>query len=127
MKKSQFTYQQIAFAVQQAETGVAVEEVCRKLRVSWQMLSRWEKKFAGLGVAQVRRLKLLEEEYKKLNALVASPPPGAPGRPKRQSGQRRPVADGADRQARRAPPAPPVIVTVHFITGHARAIQNRPV
>ena len=36
MKKSQFTDQQIAFAVQQAEAGVAVEEVCRKLGVSQQ-------------------------------------------------------------------------------------------
>jgi putative transposase len=71
MKKSQFTPQQIAFAVQQAEAGVAVEEVCRKLGISQQTFYRWKKKFAGLGVAEVRRLKLLEEENKKLKALVA--------------------------------------------------------
>ncbi len=69
MKKSQFTDQQIAFAVQQAEAGVAVEEVCRKLGISQQ--TRWKKKFAGLGVAEVHRLKLLEEENKQLKALVA--------------------------------------------------------
>jgi putative transposase len=71
MKKSQFTDQQIAFAVQQGEAGVAVEEVCRKLGISQQTFYRWKKKFAGLGVAEVRRLKLLEEENKKLKALVA--------------------------------------------------------
>ena len=57
--------------VQQAEAGVAVEEVCRKLGISQQTFYRWKKKFAGLGVAEVRRLKLLEEENKKLKALVA--------------------------------------------------------
>ncbi len=71
MKKSHFTDQQIAFAVQQAEAGVSVEEVCRKLGISQQTFYRWKKKFAGLGVAEVRRLKLLEEENKKLKALVA--------------------------------------------------------
>ena len=71
MKKSHFTDQQIAFAVQQAEAGVAVEEVCRKLEISQQTFYRWKKKFAGLGVAEVRRLKLLEEENKKLKSLVA--------------------------------------------------------
>lgn len=57
--------------MQQAEAGVAVEEVCRKLGVSQQTFYRWKKKFVGLGVAEVRRLKLLKEENKKLKALVA--------------------------------------------------------
>ena len=48
-----------------------MEEVCRKLGISQQTFYRWKKKFAGLGVAEVRRLKLLEEENKKLKALVA--------------------------------------------------------
>ena len=51
MKESQFTDQQIAFAVRQAEAGVAVEEVYRKLGISQQAFYRW-KKFAGLGVAE---------------------------------------------------------------------------
>ncbi len=71
MKKSQFTDQQIAFAVQRADAGVAVEEVCRKLGISQQTFYRWKTKFAVLGVAEVRRLELLEEENKKLKALVA--------------------------------------------------------
>ena len=71
MKKSRFTDQQIAFALKQAESGVPVEEVCRKLGVSQQTFYRWKKKFGGLDAAEVRRLKLLEEENKKLKSLVA--------------------------------------------------------
>jgi len=71
MKKSKFTDQQIAFALKQAETGTPVEEVCRKLGVSQQTFYRWKKKFAGLGVEELRRLKQLEEENKRLKSLVA--------------------------------------------------------
>ncbi len=71
MKKSQFTNEQIAFALRQAESGVSVEEVCRKLGVSQQTFYRWKKKFAGMGVAELRRLKTLEEENRRLKALVA--------------------------------------------------------
>ncbi|MBA2118016.1 IS3 family transposase ISMex11 [Planctomycetes bacterium FF15] len=71
MKKSRFTHEQIAFTLKQAESGVPVEEVCRKLGISQQTFYRWKKKFDGLGVAEVRRLKQLEEENKKLKQLVA--------------------------------------------------------
>lgn len=71
MKKSRFTNEQIAFAVKQAESGTPVEEVCRKLGVSQQTFYRWKKKFAGLGVEELRRLKSLEEENKRLRSLVA--------------------------------------------------------
>ena len=55
MKKSRFSNEQIAFALKQAETGTPVAEVCRKLGVSEPTFYRWKKKFAGLGVAEVRR------------------------------------------------------------------------
>lgn len=71
MKKSKFTDQQIAFALKQAETGTPVEEVCRKLGISQQTFYRWKKNFAGLGVEELRRLKQLEEENKRLKSLVA--------------------------------------------------------
>ena len=71
MKKSRFTNEQIAFALRQAESGVAVEEVCRKLGISQQTFYRWKKKFAGMGVEELRRLKSLEEENKRLKSLVA--------------------------------------------------------
>ncbi len=71
MKKSRFTEEQIAFALRQSESGTPVEEICRKLGVSEQTFYRWKKKFAGMGVSEVRRLKQLEEENRKLKQLVA--------------------------------------------------------
>ena len=71
MKKSRFTEEQIAFALRQAETGVSPAEICRKMGVSEQTFYRWKKKFAGMGVAEVRRLKQLEDENRRLKQLVA--------------------------------------------------------
>lgn len=71
MKKSRYTEEQIAFALRQAESGVPIVEVCRKMGISEQTFFRWKKKFAGMGIAEVRRLKQLEEENRKLKALVA--------------------------------------------------------
>lgn len=71
MKKSRFTHEQIAFALKQAETGTPVNEICRKMGVSEPTFYRWKKKFDGLGVAEVRRLRELEDENKRLKALVA--------------------------------------------------------
>ena len=48
-----------------------MKEVCRKLGVSEQTFYRWKKKYDGLGVAELRRLKQLEEENRKLKTLVA--------------------------------------------------------
>ena len=71
MKKSRYTDEQIAFALRQAEGGTPVPDVCRKMGVSEQTFYRWKRKFAGMGVAEVRRLKQLEEENRKLKQLVA--------------------------------------------------------
>ena len=71
MKKSKFTEEQVAFALRQAEAGTPVEQVCRKLGVSKATFYRWKKQFGGMSVAEVRRLKQLEEENRKLKQLVA--------------------------------------------------------
>ena len=71
MKKSRFTQQQIAYALRQAESGVSIQEIIRKMAVTEATFYRWKKKFAGMGVAELRRLKQLEEENKKLKRLVA--------------------------------------------------------
>ena len=72
MKKSRFTEQQIAFALRQAETGTNVSEVCRKIGVSEATFYNWKKKYSGLGVSELRRLKQLEEENRQLKKLVAN-------------------------------------------------------
>ena len=71
MKRKRYSDKQIAFALRQAETGITVEEVCRKLGVSDATFYRWKKQFAGMGVVEIRRLKQLEEENTKLKRLVA--------------------------------------------------------
>ena len=71
MKKTKFTEQQIAFALKQADTGTAVQEVCRKLGISEATFYNWKKKYGGLGVTELRRLKQLEEENSNLKKIVA--------------------------------------------------------
>ncbi len=69
--KKQFTEEQIIYALRQADSGTSVAEVCRKMGIVEQTFYRWKKKFAGLGVAELRRLKQLEEENQKLKTIVA--------------------------------------------------------
>lgn len=71
MKKSRFTESQIVFALKQSETGVKVEEVCRKMGISEATFYNWKKKFGGLGITELRRLRQLEEENSQLKKLVA--------------------------------------------------------
>ena len=71
MKSSRYTAEQVAFAMRQAESGTPVSEICRKMGIAEQTFYRWKKKFAGMGVAEVRRLRVLEEENRKLKQLVA--------------------------------------------------------
>lgn len=71
MKGSRYTEEQIAFALRQAERGVSAAEVCRKMGVTEKTFYTWKKKFAGLGVSELRRLRQLEEENRKLKQLVA--------------------------------------------------------
>ena len=61
MRESKFADQQVAFALQQAETGTPAEEVCRKMGVSQATFCRWKKVYGGLMPSEVRRLRQLEE------------------------------------------------------------------
>jgi putative transposase len=71
MKKSTFTEEQIAYTLRQVEAGTPVAEVCRKLGISEQTFYRWKRRFTGMGIAELRRLRQLEEENRKLKQLVA--------------------------------------------------------
>lgn len=71
MKKSKFTEEQIAFALKQAELGVPIGEVCRRLGVSEQTFYRWKSKYSGMMPSDVKRLKQLEEENRKLKQIIA--------------------------------------------------------
>ena len=71
MKKKRFTEEQISYTLKQAEAGTPVTEVCRNLGISEQTFYRWKRKYAGMGIAELRRLKQLEQENKKLKQLEA--------------------------------------------------------
>jgi putative transposase len=56
MKKIKFTEQQIAYCLKQAESGVPIEDITHKMGVTQATFYRWKKKFAGMGIAELRRL-----------------------------------------------------------------------
>jgi len=57
--------------LKQHESGVAVADICRKLGVSEASFYLWKKKYAGMGITELRKLKALEEENRQLKKLVA--------------------------------------------------------
>ncbi len=71
MPRKTFTEEQIVAALKKAESGVSVADVCLQTGVTEMTFYRWKRKYAGLGIAELRRLKLLEEENRKLKQLVA--------------------------------------------------------
>ena len=71
MKKSKFTGQQIAFALQQAESGTTVGEVCRKMGIAEATFDRWKQLYGGLMPSEVKKLRQLEEENGRLRKVVA--------------------------------------------------------
>ena len=66
-----FTEEQIAQALRLVDAGATATDVCRKMGVSEQTFYRWKKKYAGMGIAELRRLRQLEDENRRLKQLVA--------------------------------------------------------
>jgi len=71
MRRSKFSPEQIAAAVKQAEAGIPVADLARRLGVSENTFYRWRSKYGGLAPSEVRRLKELEEENSRLKKVVA--------------------------------------------------------
>ena len=71
MKRSKFSGEQITYALRQSEGGTPVADICRQLDVSEATFYVWKKKYAHLGVAELRQLRQLREENTRLKRLVA--------------------------------------------------------
>ncbi len=71
MRKSRFTPEQIVQALRQAESGTPVADICRKMGVTEATYYRWKKQFSGVDVSELRELRQVREENKKLKQLVA--------------------------------------------------------
>ena len=69
--KKRYTEQQIAYALKQEESGIPLKEIIRRLGISEATFYNWKKKYGGMGLTELRRLKELEEENKRLKKLVA--------------------------------------------------------
>jgi putative transposase len=71
VKKSRFTEEQIAYALRLAESGTPVADVCRQIGISDATFYTWKKKYADMGVSELRKLKQLEYENARLRRIVA--------------------------------------------------------
>ena len=71
MKHKRFNVEQIVAVLKQAEAGVPLAELIRRVGISEQTFYRWKKQYVGLKVGQVRQRKQLQEENSRLKQLVA--------------------------------------------------------
>jgi putative transposase len=69
--KKRYSEDQIVYALKQVELGESVAELCRKMGVSEATYYNWKRKYKGMGVSELRRMKELEEENRRLKGLVA--------------------------------------------------------
>ena len=71
MKRKRFTEQQIIQALKEYERGRPTKDICRELGVSSASFYTWRKKYAGMEVSQLRKLKELETENRRLKQMYA--------------------------------------------------------
>jgi len=71
MRTSRFTEEQITLALRQAEAGTLVTDICRKLEITETTFYRWKRKYGGLGVSELRELRNLRDENRRLKRVVA--------------------------------------------------------
>ena len=71
MKRKKHSESEMVKAVKELESGVSAEVVAREYGISKATLYQWKSKYSGMDVSQVRRLKELEEENRRLKQMYA--------------------------------------------------------
>ena len=71
MGRANFSEEQISFALRQHEAGTPVADICRQLGASEATFYIWKKKYANLGVSELRELRQLRDENNRPKRLVA--------------------------------------------------------
>lgn len=71
MKKANFTESQIVGILKQHEQGLKVAEICRQNGISNATFFNWKKKYGGMQASDIKRLRELEEENRKLKQMYA--------------------------------------------------------
>ena len=72
MEQKRHTEPQIVFALQQAESGTLVADICRKMGIAEATFYRWKKRYGDLDATEIRRLRQLEDENRRLHDRLAS-------------------------------------------------------
>ena len=70
MKRKKYTEEQIIAVLREGEAGTGVSDLCRKYGMSDATYYNWKAKYAGLTVSELKRLKALEEENRRLKQIV---------------------------------------------------------
>ncbi len=71
MKRKRHTEEQIVYALRQGESGTPVKEICRRMGITDATFYTWRKKYGGMGMTELRKMKQMEEENRQLKKLVA--------------------------------------------------------
>ena len=71
MKKSRYTEEQIIGILKQHEAGVKAADLCREHGISEATFYNWKSKYGGMDVSEAQRLRQVEDENRRLKALVA--------------------------------------------------------
>jgi putative transposase len=70
LKARQYTEEQIIAVLKEGEAGAKITDLCRKYGMSDATYYNWKAKYAGMTASDLKRLKALEEENRRLKQIV---------------------------------------------------------